>query len=63
MIVNTYEENGVIVTTYSSGAIVKTVKSVQPPIFPQPEKTVQERLDDIETTQDIILLKLEGVIA
>ena len=32
------------------------------PIYVEPQPTIEERLTNIEDTQDLILLKIEGVI-
>lgn len=34
-----------------------------PPVVVEPTPTIEERLTNIEDTQDLILLKLDGVIA
>ena len=55
-----YQEHTIGSSVIISACPILVVEDVDPPII---GKTIEERLESIETTQDIILLKMEGVLA
>lgn len=59
-----YEENGFIITEYENGSVLKQAKAVEVPTIEEIETIpLEKRLEEIETTLDILVLKSEGVIA
>ena len=59
-----YDENEFVIKEYENGSVVKQAKAVEVPTIEEVERiSLEQRLEEIETTLDILVLKSEGVIA
>ena len=60
----TFIENGFEITEYENGTIVKkAISEGNASVENNNERSIAEKIDDIEVALDLLLLKQEGVIS